>query len=245
MYIESGLNLGKAIPNAVMCRSAVLCSLFARLPVESFSAGQILFMEGDEATSLFEIVEGTLRIYRILGDGRRVITGFLHAGDILGLSFQSHHICTAEAITPVAIRRLSRKAFEADLAISADIRPLVFQHMSDEMAQAQDQMVLLSTKNAEERLCTFLLKQLHRAMRSGALQPVIHLPMTRLDIADHLGLTIETVSRTMTKLCSKGVTVVSGRHSVKIVKRAMLAHLAGDGNEYEEDRRAQAGRLRH
>lgn len=248
MYIESGLNFVKAMPSAVMGQPVGLGSLFTRLPAEHLCAGKILFMEGDAAKSLFEIVEGSLRLYRILGDGRRVITGFLHAGDILGISFNSHYIYTAEAITPVTIRRLSKKAFEAELADSADIRPLVFQQMSDEMVQAQDQMVLLSTKNAEERLCTFLLKELQRALKNGGVQPIVQLPMTRLDIADYLGLTIETVSRTVTKLCSKGVTAVSGRHSVKILKRAMLAHLAGDGDECEEIQRtvpAQAGRLRH
>src|SRR5690606_7029619 len=79
-------------------------------------------------------------------------------------SFQSHYIYTAEAITPVTIRRLSRKSFENEIAVSPDLGPAVFHQMSDEMAAAQDQMVLLSTKNAEERLCSFLLKELQRTL---------------------------------------------------------------------------------
>ncbi len=235
MFLERTKS-GSAMPVAMMAgMPSILHSLFARQPVENYVAGQILFFEGDLAKSIFEVVGGTLRILRILPDGRRVITGFLHAGDILGISFKSHYIYTAEAIDNVTIRRLSRKAFEAEVANSADIRPAVFNQMSDEMAAAQDQMVLLSTKNAEERLCSFLLKELQRALRAGALEPVVALPMTRLDIADYLGLTIETVSRTMTKLANKGVLLSSGRHAVKILRRGMLAQLAGDGDEWEND----------
>jgi cAMP-binding proteins - catabolite gene activator and regulatory subunit of cAMP-dependent protein kinases len=248
MFVESAINLGREVSSPFAAQPDSLHSLFSKLPAESLSAGRVLFLEGDAATSVFQVLDGTLRIFRILGDGRRVITGFLHAGDILGLSFRSHYIYTAEAITPVTIRRLSRKVFEAEVANSAELRPAVFHQMSDEMAAAQDQMVLLSTKNAEERLCSFLLKELQRTLKAGAVQPVVYLAMTRLDIADYLGLTIETVSRTMTKLCSKGVISTSGRHSVKVLKRGMLAQLAGDGDEWEETWRsatAHGERLRH
>ena len=236
MFLDNVTKSALAMPGSMVAGSpAGLHSLFARQPAEHFSAGQILFFEGDPAKSIFEIVEGTLRILRILPDGRRVITGFLHAGDILGISFRSHYIYTAEAIDDVTIRRLSRKAFEAEVANSAEIRPAVFHQMSDEMAAAQDQMVLLSTKNAEERLCSFLVKELQRALRGGGREAVVPLPMTRLDIADYLGLTIETVSRTMTKLTNKGVLASSGRHAVKILRRGLLAQLAGDGDECDED----------
>ncbi|MFN7026494.1 MAG: cyclic nucleotide-binding domain-containing protein [Pseudorhizobium sp.] len=237
MFLEARKS-GSAMPIAMLTsQPSGLHTLFARQPVENYCAGQILFFEGDPAKSIFEVVEGSLRILRILPDGRRVITGFLHAGDILGISFKSHYIYTAEAIGAVTIRRLSRKAFENEVANSADIRPAVFNQMSDEMAAAQDQMVLLSTKNAEERLCSFLLKELQRALAAGAREPIVALPMTRLDIADYLGLTIETVSRTVTKLANKGVLASCGRHAVKILRRGMLAQLAGDGDELEKNGR--------
>ncbi len=248
MFIERALNTGRAVPEPLIERPASLNALFSRLPAETITAGKVLFLEGDDARSLFEVVEGTLRIYRVLGDGRRVITGFLNAGDILGISFKSNYTYSAEAITAVTVRRLSRKVFEAEIVNSAELRPVVFHQMSDEMAAAQDQMVLLSTKNAEERVCSFLLKELERAIRHGAIAQMVHLPMTRLDIADYLGLTIETVSRTMTKLASKGVITITGRHSVKILKRTMLTCLAGDGDDYEDHwglADARTKRLRH
>jgi CRP/FNR family transcriptional regulator, anaerobic regulatory protein len=235
MIAETAMNSALTMPaSMIAARSSCLHSLFAKQPVESFSAGQILFFEGDVAKSIFEVVQGTLRILRILPDGRRVITGFLHAGDMLGISFKSHYIYTAEAIDQVIIRRLSRKVFQDEVANSAELRPAVFNQMSDEMAAAQDQMVLLSTKNAEERLCSFLLKELQRAIGTGTRDSLVALPMTRLDIADYLGLTIETVSRTMTKLINKGVLTASGRHAVKILRRGLLAQLAGDGDEWDE-----------
>jgi CRP-like cAMP-binding protein len=142
MFIESAGTSLRAIPGSVAVQPTSLQALFSKLPAESLSAGQTLILEGDVATSVFHVVTGSLRIFRILGDGRRVITGFLHAGDILGMSFRSHYIYTAEAITPVTIRRLSRKSFEHEIAVSPDLGPAVFHQMSDEMAAAQDQMVL-------------------------------------------------------------------------------------------------------
>lgn len=214
-----------------------LHTLFARQPAEHLVPGQSLFFEGDDAKHVFEVLEGTLRIFRIISDGRRIITGFLHAGDIVGVSLRGNYLYSAEAITPTKVRRLTRKAFDVAVADSEELRPQVFAHVCDEMAAAQDQMVLLSCKNAEERICSFLLKYLRRTMSEGALQPIVDLPMTRLDMGDYLGLTIETVSRTITKLTSKGVLSPAGRHSLRIIKPEMLAQLAGDGDEYEDSRR--------
>lgn len=225
-----------------------LHSLFSRQAVEHLDAGRSLFMEGDAAQHVFEILEGTLRVFRIISDGRRVITGFAHPGDIIGVSMRGIYLNSAEAINPTRLRRLNRRSFDTTVNNFESLRPQVFHKVCEEMAAAQDQMVLLSTKNAEERLCTFLLRQLKRTQSEGVVDTMVDLPMTRLDIADYLGLTIETVSRTMTKLMSKGILVNAGRHSVKIMKPSVLAQLAGDGDEYEDARRdltAHGERRRH
>lgn len=237
------------IANAVLLGSEQSClqALFNKQPVERLAAGESLFFEGDAAKHLFEVVEGNLRIFRIISDGRRVITGFLQAGDIVGVSLKNHYLYSAEAITDTRVRRLSRKAFEAEVGNSPALRPEVFARLRDEMAAAQDQMVLLSCKNAEERVCSFLLKQLHRDPGHSRSNAIVELPMTRLDIADYLGLTIETVSRMMTKLANKGILVSAGRHCVRIVKYGMLVQLSGDDDEYDGDERgllAYAGRQR-
>ncbi len=208
-----------------------LHGLFSRQATEPLSIGQPLFFEGDEAKHVFEVVEGVLRIFRIVSDGRRVITGFLYAGDIVGFSLKDLYPYTAEAIAATKIRRLPRVWFEDAVAESDDLRPELFSRVCDEMAAAQDQLVLLSSKTAEERLCTFLLKHLRRSRAAGSSCATIDLPMSRQDMADYLGLTIETVSRTITKLISKGVVNVTNpaaRHLITIEKPSMLGLLTGD-----------------
>ena len=224
-----------------------LNSIFCRQPLEHAQPGQILFFEGDPAKHVFSLVEGNLRICRLLSDGRRVITGFLRSGDAVGVSFKNRYLYSAEAIDEVAFRRVTKRSFEEELAASPQLRPLVFSRVCDEVAAAQDQMVLLSCKSAEERLASFFLHQLQSDEARGGARGVITLPMTRLDIADYLGLTIETVSRTVTRLANKGIISVCGRHGIKILSRNGLAHQAG---EYDDDRiaidgEAACGQRRH
>jgi CRP/FNR family transcriptional regulator, anaerobic regulatory protein len=209
-----------------------LSGLFARQPAEQLQPGQSLFFEGDDAKHVFELAEGALRIFRIISDGRRVITGFVYEGDLIGVSLKGKYLYGAEAIAQTKVRRLTRRTFEAAVTESDELRTQVFERVCDEMAAAQDQMVLLSCKNAEERLCTFLIKHARRASATGVAQALVQLPMTRQDMADYLGLTIETVSRTITKLAGKGVLGCVGRHSIKIIKPMVLAQLAGDDDEY-------------
>lgn len=238
----------KDITNVAVLGSEPDClrAIFRKQPIEHLDAGQALFFEGDAARHLFKVTEGTLRIFKIISDGRRVITGFLNAGDIVGVSLRDHYLYSAEAITETKIRRFSRKAFDNEVSNSPQLRPELFARLCDEMAAAQDQMVLLSRKNAEERVCTFLLKELRRGHAQGRMNAVVDLPMTRLDIADYLGLTIETVSRTMTKLANKGIVASSGRHAVRILKQGALAQLSGDDDEYDRgDLIACGGRQHH
>ncbi|WP_429925676.1 helix-turn-helix domain-containing protein (plasmid) [Agrobacterium vitis] len=212
-----------------------LHDLFSKQPVDHLMAGQSLFFEEDDANHVFEILSGTLRIFRIIGDGRRVIIGFLDAGDIVGVSLRGHYLYGAEAIAASTVKRLPRRQFDAAVASSDGLGPEVFARVCDEMAAAQDQMVLLSCKNAEERLCSFLLKYLKRTAVPGERRVTIDLPMTRQDMADYLGLTIETVSRTVTKLINKGVLSIRDpmvRHSIRIEKPGTLAQLGGDDDEH-------------
>ena len=203
-------------------------SIFCRQALEHAQPGQVLFFEDDPAKHIFLLVEGNLRICRLLSDGRRVITGFLRSGDVVGVSFKNRYLYSAEAIDDVAFRRVSKGFFEEELATSPQLRPLVFSRVCDEVAAAQDQMVLLSCKSAEERLASFLLHQLRCDEARGGVHGMITLPMTRLDIADYLGLTIETVSRTMTRLSKKGIISLCSRHGIKILSRTALALQAAD-----------------
>ena len=231
MFLSSYANDHQVAKATPFKAAGNLHELFSSQPKEHLETSQAVFFEGDDAKHVFEVAEGTLRLFRILSDGRRVITGFLYAGDIVGVSLKSKYLYGAEAIGPASVRRLSRKVFEEAVADSDALRPEVFSRVCDEMAAVQDQLVLLSSKTAEERLCTFLLRHLQRSLAEGSRDALIELPMTRQDMADYLGLTIETVSRTITKLIGKGVLTVANpaaRHSIRIEKPAKLAQLSGD-----------------
>lgn len=214
-----------------------LASIFRDKPLERLGAGSALFWEGDPARHVFEVVEGVLRIFRVMGDGRRAITGFLYPGDLVGVSMRDRYLYNAEAVTTVRFRRHSSTAFQGAICHSPELRPLLFARLCDEMAAAQDQMVLLSRKNAEERICSFLLTLARRLSGDGSPATHIELAMTRLDMADYLGLTIETVSRTMTALAGRGVVRQAGRHGVSLMRLDIIQRLAGDAQSTEEPER--------
>lgn len=218
--------------------SPTLRSLFSRQPIEKFDVGTAVFWEGDEAAHVFEVVEGVLRVYKILGDGRRVITGFIYPGDLIGVSLKDRYLYTAEAVTKIKVRRFAHNRFQEEINRSPELRPQLFARLCDEMAAAQDQMVLLARKSAEERVSSFLLHIARRLIGEGKLAPIVEIPMTRLDMADYLGLTIETVSRIMTRLTSRGVIAPSGRHAIVVRKFDRLTALAG---EIEQDDNRPAG----
>jgi CRP/FNR family transcriptional regulator len=242
MYSESTISLS-VVPLRAACAThsptPSLQGLFSRQPIEKFEAGTAVFWEGDAANHVFEVVEGVLRVFKIMSDGRRVITGFVYPGDLLGVSLKNHYLYTAEAVTRTKLRRFARNRFQDEINASPELRPQLFARLCDEMAAAQDQMVLLARKSAEERVCSFLLLIARRLTGDRQTPPVVEIPMTRLDMADYLGLTIETVSRTMTKLTERGVIAPSGRHAILIRKLARLATLAGEGDE-DDNRPVQA-----
>jgi CRP/FNR family transcriptional regulator len=207
---------------------ADLQSLFAHQPNEKFAAGAAIFWEGDKADHVFELVEGVLRSFKMLSDGRRVITGFIYPGDLIGVSCRDRYLYSAEAVVAAKVRRFGRNRFQETIAQSPQLRPQLMSWLCDEMAAAQDQMVLLARKSAEERVCSFLMLIAGRMRDPDSRAPSLHLPMTRLDMADYLGLTIETVSRTMSKLSQRGIIFQNGRNTVIIRDPARLAALAGE-----------------
>lgn len=231
---------------ASMDGTTSLREIFQKQPAEYLSPGKTLFLEGDDASHVFEVLDGALRIFKIISDGRRVITGFLYPGDFVGISLSSRYLYSAEAVCGTTVRRLSRGQLDAAVNGSQRLRPAIFNVVSDEMAAAQDQMVLLSCKNAEERFCSFLLKFMRRNALRGERILSIELPMCRQDIADFLGMSIETVSRTVTKLIGRGALRIEDapvRHTITILKPLLLAQLAGDGDECEEEAVAPWRRL--
>ena len=200
----------------------------AERPVEALSANEVLFTEGDAADSLYEVVSGVLRTYRMLPDGRRAITGFLFAGELLGVPCRDGYVYTAEAVTSVKVRSLARAKLLQLIDDSTSVRRDLLAVAYDEMCAAQDQMLLLARKTAEERVASFLLKVARRATADGSISTDLTLPMPRLDIADYLGLTIETVSRLISKFKASGMIALLSPSKVALVDIERLAQTAGE-----------------
>jgi CRP/FNR family transcriptional regulator len=159
-----------------------------------------VFSQEEIATSCFNVLEGVMRLYKLLPDGRRQIVGFALPGDFLGIAVNGRHGISADAVGTVVVCRFVKKSF----ARFVDERPNVLRRINEfvtrDLDEAHDQMVLLGRRSAEEKVATFLVKWRERLARIGQISAITPLPMSRQDIADYLGLTIETVSRTFTKL---------------------------------------------
>jgi CRP/FNR family transcriptional regulator len=237
MYHQSSLSgrtaLGVRVAVMVAHPPATLGDIFADQTAERFAPGEALFWQGDAAAHVFEVVAGALRTVHVMSDGRRVITGFLFPGDVIGVSLRDRYLTTVEAIAPTQVRRIGRHRFEAAVDRCPDLRPQLIERLGDEMTAAQEQVVLLARKTAEERVASFLRSLGRRS--GGTLRPgqQVPLPMTRLDMADYLGLTIETVSRVMTRLAARGIIGPAGRHEIAIHRPGALAAIAMD--ETDED----------
>ena len=167
-------------------------------------AGETFVSEGEKATHFFNIVDGSVKVYKLMPDGRRQITGFLFAGDLLGLAVEDTYTYSAEALTPVSVCRFPRRQLEGLLDAFPKMEKRLLAIASNELAAAQEQMMLLGRKTAQERIATFLLMLARREVRIGRSANVLRLTMTRTDIADYLGLTTETVSRTFTSFKKRG-----------------------------------------
>ncbi len=180
----------------------------------SLTPNQVLFLEGDPAEHVYNIVAGTLRVSKQLADGRRQITGFLFAGDFLGLGGAEGYSYSAEAVTPVTLCRFRWRQLDALFEAYPRLERHLLGMAVDELAAAQEQLLLLGRKSALERVASFLLQLSERAERQGLSKSPVRLPMTRADIADYLGLTTETVSRAFGTLKRDGAIEVPNPHGV-------------------------------
>ncbi len=186
---------------------------------------QNVFFEGDPADYLFNIIEGNIRVHKSLADGRRQITGFLYTGDFVGLSVAGMYPYSAETISKTTLCRFSRKGLSKIIDKYPKFEHNLLQLASNELAAAQEHVLLLGRKTAAEKLCSFLLNTARK--QSGSLaSDVIRLPMTRQDIADYLGLTIETVSRTFTRLKKNGVIGLPEKDLVSVSNSDVLEDYA-------------------
>ena len=188
----------------------------------SYSRNAEIFGENEPADYLYKVVSGTVRTYKILSDGRRQIGGFYLPGDIFGLEFADEHRFSAEAITDAKVLVIKRSALAALAGRDAAVARELFALTGRELRRVQDRILLL-VKSAQERVASFLLEMAERAPAGNAIE----LPMSRQDIADYLGLTIETVSRTLTSLESAAAIKVLTSRRIVLRNRSALNRLNG------------------
>jgi len=186
-----------------------------------FDRNTEIFGEAEPAEYFYQVVSGAVRMYKLLSDGRRQIGAFHLPGDVFGLEAGQTHRFGAEAIATSVIRVARRSAIIALAARDHDLANELWTRTADRLQLAQDHMLLLGRKNAEERVASFLLQMADRA----AAERTLDLPMSRQDIADYLGLTIETVSRTLTQLEGKAAIELPSSRRVCLCNRAALQRL--------------------
>ena len=191
------------------------------------ASGQALFHEGDPATRVFTLTKGTLKLYKLLADGRRQVTGFLHPGDFLGISVDDEHAFSAEALEESQLCWFPRARFDDFVEEQPRMERELYRMAAHELAAAQQQFVLLGRKTASERLASFLLLLAERSeLSNGTGAGMVRLPMSRSDIADYLGLTKETVSRVMSALKRDRIIRLETLEIIQILDRARLEQLA-------------------
>ncbi|MBR0739295.1 helix-turn-helix domain-containing protein [Bradyrhizobium liaoningense] len=186
-----------------------------------YRSGKEIYGENEPAVYVYQVLKGAVRTYKLLPDGRRQISAFHVMGDIVGLENGEKHRFTAEAVVETRVRLIRRPSLES--AASAD--PLVFRDIlgmtTRSLQHAENHLLLLGRKTAIERVAAFLLEMDERLTATG----VLSLPMSRRDIADYLGLTIETVSRAISELRRVGVLefVSPTQRKIVILDRHRLA----------------------
>jgi CRP/FNR family transcriptional regulator, anaerobic regulatory protein len=193
-------------------------------------AGKTFIDEGSPASHFYDINHGNVRMFKSLADGRRQITGFMGIGHFLGLAVSGQYAFSAEAITDVNLCRFDRGPLLEVFAEFPALERKLLDVATHEMVIAQEQMLLLGRKTAIERVSSFLISWLERSdpCTSGALKAAavkLSLPMSRNDLADYLGLTTETVSRSFSQLKRDGLIVFTDVHEVTLLKPLRMAAL--------------------
>jgi CRP/FNR family nitrogen fixation transcriptional regulator len=186
----------------------------------SFATNSEIYGEGEPADYLYKVVSGAVRTYKVLVDGRRQIGGFYLPGDIFGLETGEEHALSAEAITECRVLVIKHSALVALARVDQEVAFQLWVLTGRELRRLQDHLLLL-IKNAPERVAAFLLTMAERLSADNSVE----LPMSRRDIADYLGLTIETVSRSLTQIKNTGAIEFPSRRRFVLHDRSALNRL--------------------
>ena len=183
----------------------------------AYAREEEIYGEGEETEYVYKIVSGAVRTCKILGDGRRQIHGFHMPGDLFGFEPGQAHRLTAEAIVGTKVLMFKRRQLERIATHNVEVACQLWTMTAKNLQHAEEHMLLLGRRTALERVAAFIIEMDARLGGTGSIE----LAMSRRDIADYLGLTLETVSRSMSQLQAEQALALSGARRVVLNKRAM------------------------
>lgn len=209
--------------------SATLCSFGAKSV--QFRPHEVVYFEGDPADRIFEVARGTIMLFKLLPDGRRQVVEILRTGDIFGIPNGSEQDCTAETLTDAKVNSLDLHQVEASAAVQRQLTKCLIAQMQS----LHEHAVLLGRKSATERVASFLMHLVPERGTNSCVGPVdeandsrqVKLHMTRQEIADYLGLTIETVSRVISDMKRRGLINVERNDEIRLNKVCAVCQLTG------------------
>jgi CRP/FNR family nitrogen fixation transcriptional regulator len=214
-------NVARKIRLAAPVASDALTDSFDMMGASmSYARNAEIYGENEPAEYLYKLVSGTVRTSKILNDGRRQIGDFFMPGDIFGLEVGGEHSFSAEAISDAKVIVIKRSAVEALAASDNEVARQLWTMTGRELQRMQEHILLL-IKTAQERVACFLLEMAERIQSTNEVE----LPMSRQDIADYLGLTIETVSRTLTTLENSAAIALPSSRRIVLRNRSALRRL--------------------
>mgnify|MGYP001204038512 CR=1 FL=1 len=191
-----------------------------------FQPHELVFSQGQPQSHVYEVQAGVVCTYRLLSDGRRQVSGFYFPGDLIGTGVPGTYFHSAETISQARLRQIPIAAVGELIRTRPDIGLKLLELASVELEGLSDHLMSLGRRNAMERIASFLMGLSKRNGRHGEDPAKLTLPMTRSDIADFLGLTIETVSRTFTQLRRQQIIALPHPQSVRLLDIGRLADLA-------------------
>lgn len=212
------------VPSSDAGSDCALCGAFANAtaaPRSPFAPGAVLFRQGEPVRLVYRVLSGAVISYRLLSDGRRQVTGFHLPGDFLGLEAGVEHTTTAEALSRVDALAMERTELAGRAVTDVGLARALWQVTVRAFRRSEDHALILARQGATERVAAFLLDFAERMGRPE----IIDLPMTRQDIADHVGLTIHTVSRTLSQLQAQGLVEARSSRHVRLLQRHRLEGL--------------------
>ena len=206
--------------------AAALDEISAEANQMTLPAHSAVFREGDPAGRVFTLIEGVAKLTRLLPDGKQQVVGFRFAGDVVGYTTLKTYPFDVELLTDSRICRLERTQLDGLLSRYPKLERRMLDLCVQELTATQEQLVTVGRRPAEARVAAFLISLVEASRRRGQPRQVLDMPMTRADIADFLGLTLETVSRSLTAFRKRGWIREPVHHRVELLNIPAITALA-------------------